>query len=410
MMTRPGHPDFLDLPWDLPLEEWSSDRLVEVPRGISRHVVRFVAYGSSLYGLKELPSRLAHREYRLLRALADLSLPVVEVIGLVTGRTSSAPGGTDLESVLITRHLEYSLPYRALFSGHRLPDARSSLLDALVQLLVRLHLKGFFWGDCSLSNVLFRRDAGGLAAYLVDAETGELHPELTDGQRVHDLAIAEENIGGDLADLQAASALPEDIDPIETAAEVIRRYQELWSELTREEVFGLDERYRIDARLTRLNELGFDVEEVELVSKDDGYRLSLQPRVVEPGHYRRRLMSLTGLDVQENQARRLLNDIAGYRAHLERVEGRALPEQVTAFRWLTEIFEPTIETVPADLRERLEAPEVFHQVLEHRWFLSEAAGRDVGMEEAVASYIDNVLPYAPAERAVLPVEAVDVDG
>jgi Domain of unknown function (DUF4032)/Lipopolysaccharide kinase (Kdo/WaaP) family len=410
MMTRPGHPDFLDLPWDLPLEEWKSDRLVEVPRGISRHVVRFVAYGPSLYGLKELPVRLAHREYGLLRALADLGLPVVEVVGLVTGRMSSIPGEPPPDAVLITRHLEYSLPYRALFSRRGLPDARSSLLDALVQLLVRLHLKGFFWGDCSLSNVLFRRDAGGLAAYLVDAETGELHPALTDGQRGHDLAIAEENIGGDLADLHAAGALPEDIDPFETAGEVIRRYRELWSELTRQEVFGLDERYRIDARLSRLNELGFDVEEVELVSTEDGYRLSLQPRVVEPGHYRRRLMSLTGLDVQENQARRLLNDIAGYRAHLERVGGRALPEQVAAYRWLTEVFEPVIEAVPADLRERLESAEVFHQVLEHRWFLSEAAGRDVGMTDAVASYIDNVLPYAPEERAVLPVEVVDVEG
>jgi hypothetical protein len=407
MVTRPGHPDFLDLSWDLPLEEWHSDRLVEVPRGISRHVVRFVAYGSSLYALKELPFRLAHREYRFLRALADLSLPVVEVVGLVTGRMSGRPEESDLGAVLITRHLDFSLPYRVLFSRPGLPDARSSLLDALVQLLVRLHLKGFFWGDCSLSNVLFRRDAGGLAAYLVDAETGELHPTLTEGQRAHDLAVAEENIGGDLLDLQAAGALPPDVDPIETAEEVARRYQELWSELTRQEVFGLDERYRVDARLSRLNEMGFDVEEVELVSTEDGYRLRLQPRVVEPGHYRRRLMSLIGLDVQENQARRLLNDIAGYRADLECRENRPLPEQVAAFRWMAEVFEPTIEAVPPDLRERLEPAEIFHQVLEHRWFLSEAAGRDVGMPEAVASYVENVLRYAPEERAVLPVGDIE---
>jgi hypothetical protein len=330
------------------------------------------------------------------------------VVGLVTGRAPSQPGGPDLDAVLITRHLEYSLPYRVLFSGRGLPDARGSLLDALVQLLVRLHLKGFFWGDCSLSNTLFRRDAGGLAAYLVDAETGELHPELTDGQRAHDLAIAEENIGGDLMDLQSAGALPPEVDPLATGAEVVRRYEELWSELTRREMFGLDERYRMDARLSRLNELGFDVEEVELISTSDGYRLSLQPRVVEPGHYRRRLMSLTGLDVQENQARRLLNDIAGYRAQLECEEGRSLLEQVAAFRWLTEVFEPAIDAVPTDLRERLEPAEVFHQVLEHRWFLSEAAGRDVGMAEAVASYIENVLRYTPEEKTVLPL--VDADG
>lgn len=405
MVTRPGHPEFLELPWDRPLEEWTSDRLVEVPRGISRHVVRFVAYGSALYGLKELPPRLAHREYRLLRDLAALSLPVVEVVGVVTGRKRASIEDLPLDAVLITRHLDYSLPYRVLFSSRGLPDARSSLLDALVQLLVRLHLKGFFWGDCSLSNTLFRRDAGGLAAYLVDAETGELHPTLTDGQRHHDLGIAEENIGLDLADLQAAGTLPADIDPVETAAEVARRYGGLWLELTREESFGLDERYRIDARLTRLNEMGFDVDEVELISTEDGYRLSLQPRVVEPGHYRRRLMSLTGLDVQENQARRLLNDISSHRAHLERIGGQAPPEQVAAFRWLTEVFEPTIQAVPADLRERLEPAELFHQVLEHRWFLSEGQGSDVGLAEAVESYVSNVLRDTPPERTVLPVEA-----
>jgi Domain of unknown function (DUF4032)/Lipopolysaccharide kinase (Kdo/WaaP) family len=401
MVTRPGHPDFLDLSWDRPLEAWRSDRLVEVPRGISRHVVRFVAYGSALYGVKELRERLAHREYHLLRALANLSLPVVEVVGLVTGRASGEPGHPDLEAVLITRHLEYSLPYRLLFSSRGLSDARGSLLDALVQLLVRLHLKGFYWGDCSLSNTLFRRDAGGLAAYLVDAETGELHPELTEGQRAHDLAIAEENIAGDLMDIQASGVLPAEVDPLATAAEVGRRYEELWSELTRPEVFGLNERYRIDARLGRLNELGFDVDELELVGTPGGYRLSLQPRVVEPGHYRRRLMALVGMEVLENQARRLLNDIAGYRCHLECEEGSSIPEQVAAYRWLTEVFEPAIAAMPAVLRERLEPAEVFHQVLEHRWFLSEAAGRDVGMAEAVASYVGSVLPFTPEERAVI---------
>jgi hypothetical protein len=336
-----------------------------------------------------------------------VALPAVEVIGLVTGRGGNA---MELGAVLITRHLEYSLPYRVLFSGRPVRDLRGSLLDALVQLLVRLHLKGFFWGDCSLSNTLFRRDAGGLAAYLVDAETGELHPELTDGQRRHDLQVAEENVAGELLDIHAEGGLPDDVDPMETAEGMVVRYGELWSELTRRDVFALDERYLIDSRLQRLNELGFDVQEVELVRTDDGFRLSLQPRVVEPGHYRRRLASLTGLDVQENQARRLLNDLAGYRAHLERVEGRALPEPAAAFRWLTEVFEPTIEAVPSELRGRLERPEVFHQILEHRWFLSEAAGRDVGMTEAVASYVDNVLSHAPAERTVLPVTPLEESG
>src|SRR3712207_5007384 len=244
LVARTGHPSFLDLPWEVPLEQWESERLVELVRGISRHVVRFVNYDGAIYALKEIPEQLARKEYRLLRYLATESIPVVDVVGVVRGR------GEDLDAVLITRHLEFSLPYRALFSGRSIPHLSSSLLGSLAELLVRLHLAGFFWGDCSLSNTLFRRDAGALSAYLVDAETGELHPKLTDGQRAHDLMVAEENMVGELFDVAAEiGCLPEDIDPVDTAHQLRERYEGLWSELTREEVFGPEERYRIDDRL-----------------------------------------------------------------------------------------------------------------------------------------------------------------
>jgi hypothetical protein len=307
-----------------------------------------------------------------------------------------------LDAVLITQLLEFSLPYRSLFStGRGIPDLRRSLIGALADLLVRLHLAGFFWGDCSLSNTLFRRDAGALNAYLVDAETGELHAELTDGQRRHDLQIAQENAVGELWDVEAAGELPEDIDPLEVADALGESYDALWSELTREEIVGPDERYRIDDRLRRLNELGYDVEEIELVAGEAGYHLRLDPHVVEPGHHRRRLLMLTGLDVQENQARRLLNDLANYRAHLKREGGSAIPESVVAYKWLSEVFEPTIAAIPAELRGKLEPAELFHEVLDHRWYLSERAGKDVGLEAAGASYAEKILRERPSERTPL---------
>jgi hypothetical protein len=211
LLVRTGHPDFLDLPWERALREWDSDRLVDVARGIHRHVVRFVDYEGRVYALKELPDPVAEREYRLLRRLAEENLPVVEAAGTVTGRRS--PTGEPLEGVLVTRHLSFSLPYRYLFVGRTVPDVQAKLLDALALLLVRVHLEGFFWGDCSLSNALFRRDAGALYAYLVDAETGEFQPRLSDGQRQHDLEIATANVAGDLLDLVAAGRLPADTDP-----------------------------------------------------------------------------------------------------------------------------------------------------------------------------------------------------
>jgi tRNA A-37 threonylcarbamoyl transferase component Bud32 len=400
MLPRGSWPDFLDLPWSEPLAGWESPRLVEVARGISRHVVRFVDYDGALYALKELPEPLAEREFRLLRELATASVPVVEVVGVVSGRDN-------LDAILITRHLEFSLPYRTLFTQRGISDLHNRLIDSVAELLVRLHLAGFFWGDCSLSNTLFRRDAGSLAAYLVDAETGELHPSLSDGQRAYDLSIAEENFAGELLDVMAMLAERGEApasgieDPLAVAAHLRPCYESLWSELTRDEVIPPNERYRIDARLRRLNELGFDVEEVELLTVEGGYRLRLPIRVVEAGHHRRRLLTLTGLDVGENQARRLLNDLARFRAELESAEGRSLPDSVVGYRWRVEVFEPAVAAIPAELQAKRAPAELFHELLNHRWYRSEAAGHDIGMADAVASFSQQVLPEVPDEKATI---------
>jgi hypothetical protein len=280
-------------------------------------------------------------------------------------------------------------------------------MDAQVELLVRLHLAGVLWGDCSLSNTLFRFDAGALAAYLVDAETAEIHPQLSTGQREYDLDIAYEKVAAELMDLQAGDLLAEELDPIEAAVDLRQRYRRLWAELTDEEVMQRHEqRYRIGERIRRLNELGFDVDEVELIDDPGGgSRLRLKTRVAEPGHHRRALFARTGLDVQENQAQRLLADIASFRGWLEQVEQRRVPEAVAASRWLTEIYQPVVRGIPAHLRTRLDQAEIFHEILEHRWFLSEAAGRDVGTTAAAQDYFAQVLPRVP-EELVTPVSAM----
>ena len=396
--TRPGHPDFLDLPWASPLEEWTHERLVEVARGAHRHVVRFVEYAGALYALKELPPRIADREYRMLRRMAEEALPVVEAVGVV-----SRDG---LEDVLITRYLDFSLPYRMLFArvSREAQDVRGlsdRLLDALVMVLVRLHLAGFSWGDCSLNNTLFRRDAGALAAYVVDVETGEWHPQLTPGQRESDLEVTVLNVAGGLMDLQAQFDLPAEPDPADVADDLRQRYERLWEELTTDEIIDAGDRYRIESRMRRLNELGFDVDEVELISTDEGDRLVMRTLVAEAGHHRRRLLSLTGLNAQENQARSLLNDMANFRAYHERESGKPMPESVAAYRWLMEVFEPTVAAVPAELHGKREAAEVFHEVIQHKWYLSEQAGGDVGVTAAVQSYVDQVLPSEPDELRVL---------
>jgi Domain of unknown function (DUF4032)/Lipopolysaccharide kinase (Kdo/WaaP) family len=382
----------LTLPWTEPLEDWKDDRLVEIrQRGISRHVVRFVSDDGVLYALKSISERLARREYRLLRFLAELGIPAVKVVGVAVDL------GPDADAILVTRFLSFAATYRAVFSSPRGGGPPTEkLLDALVELLVRLHLSGFFWGDCSLSNSLFRYDAGTLEAYLVDTETSEQHPELTNGQRRYDVELAVERVYGELLDLQAGNLLPADVDPLEVAEELRRRYEGLWDELTREEIIPPDEqRFRIAERLRRLNELGFDAEEVELISTPEGSRLRVRTRVAESGHHSRELFLRTGLHVGENQARRLMNDIASFRAYLEQKEGRPVSEIVAANRWLAEVYDPVVAAIPEDLRDRLAPAEVFHEILEHRWYMSERAGRDVGTTAAARSYFKRVLPRAP---------------
>lgn len=389
----------LDLPWETPLEDWPQDILAALPRGISRHVVRFVKVSGRVLAVKEIKKDLARREYAMLRNLQRLDEPTVEPYGVVTGRRT--PSGEKLDACLLTTHLKFSLPYRALFSQSLRPDTATRLIDALAVLLVRLHLAGFWWGDVSLSNTLFRRDAGAFAAYLVDAETGELFPSLSDGQRAHDLDIARVNIAGELMDLEAGGLLQEDRDPVVVSERILIRYHELWDALTGGELIEEGERWRVDERIRALNELGFDVGELAMSTDIDGTRIHIQPKVVDAGHHSRRLLRLTGLDVRENQARRLLNDLDAYTAAVGR---QGDDEELVAHDWLARIYEPVTRRVPKELTQKLEPAEIFHEVLEHRWYLAERARHDIPIFDALEDYLSTVLPSRPDEATVVGVD------
>lgn len=392
-------PALLDLPWEIPLEEWPSEVLAALPRGLSRHIVRFVNLSERVIAVKEIGESVAYREYELLRDLVRLGAPCVTPTAVVTGRSDK--NGEALNSVLVTEHLSYSLPYRALFSQYMRPETATRLIDALAVLLVRLHLLGFYWGDVSLSNTLFRRDAGAFAAYLVDAETGELHVEgLTEGKRLYDIDVARTNIIGELMDLQAGALIEPSVDTIEVGDRIVARYTELWNVLTAEEAFDLGERWRVRRRIEKLNTLGFDVGELSMKTEADGSstRMVIQPKVVDAGHYHRQVMRLTGLDVEERQGQRMLNDLEAYRTITGRKDE---PIEQVAHAWLAEVFEPTIAAVPIELRRKLEPAEIFHEVLEHRWYMSEAQERDVTTEEAVEDYVRTVLPQHWDEQSYL---------
>lgn len=395
-------PALLDLPWEVPLEDWPSEILAALPRGISRHIVRFVNLSGRVIAVKEIGESVAHHEYQLLRDLVRLDAPSVQPTAVITGRRD--PQGEELNAALVTEHLQFSLPYRALFSQFMTPDTATRLIDALAVLLVRLHLLGFYWGDVSLSNTLFRRDAGAFSAYLVDAETGELHPNLTPGQRDYDVDLARTNIIGELMDLQAGGFFPEDEDPIIVGDRIRSRYEDLWHELTASESIELNQRWKVAERIERLNDLGFNVGELQMVSDIDGTHLTITPKVVDAGHYHRQIMRLTGMDVGEQQARRMLNNLQTYRA----ITGRQnMPIEIVAHEWMRDVFEPIVTGVPPEMTRKLEPAQIFHEVLEHRWYLAQQAGHDIPLADVIDSYTRSVLPQKRDEAVLLDPDPLD---
>lgn len=390
-------PALLDLPWQLPLDAWPNENIAALPKGISRHLVRFAHLSGRVVAIKETTSEMAKREYEMLRTLQGLEIPCVEPLAVITNRTDV--DGEPLNSVLVTRHLKFSLPYRALYSQTLRPDTATRLVDALAALLVRVHMVGLFWGDVSLSNTLFRRDAGAFAAYLVDAETGQLYTGgLSNGQRENDLEIARVNIAGELMDLEAGGRVADELDPINVSNGIVAAYRLLWKELTGPESFSSNERWRITERVERLNDLGFDIEELAIKTDESGTTVRIQPKVVDAGHHQRRLLRLTGLDAEENQARRLLNDLDSYRASYGEPDA---DEEMMAHEWLVRVFEPVVRAIPRELKGKLEPAEVFHQLLDHRWFMAQNQSHDIPLAEAVTSYVQDVLRHRRDEATVI---------
>lgn len=384
LRLREPSPGLLDLPWSAPLEDWPADRLTfrDLPVGPSRHLVRFLVTEGGLVALKEEPIVIAEREYDILRHLEETGLPAVTPLGV-----SAAPERD--AAILVTRYLPNSLQYRRLLS--RVPPGpgylRDQLLDAMAGLLVELHRGGVYWGDCSLANTLFRRDGNRVQAFLVDAETGELHPQLSDGQRAHDLEVLVENVAFGLADLAAMHGLDDLLDDALAAAESVRdRYLALWDELHAEIEVGADERFAIAARVRRLNDLGFAVDEIELEPGGEG-RVRMRVCVANRRFHAGELERLTGLRALEGQARILLNDLREYGAWLERAERRSIPRPEAAGRWMSEVYEPALAALARVVGPGGDAVQAYCDVLETKWLRSEKARHDIGLQAAIEAYV-----------------------
>lgn len=399
---RPGNPDFLDLPWDLPILDWHDPHLVEMPTGIHRHPVVFVAYAEGIYAIKEMPVRLARHEFTTLRKLAKRTTRSARPAGLVI-RPWADPH-EEQSGAIITRFVDYAFPYRELVSGGGFGSRRTQLLDAFAGLLVELHLAGCFWGDCSLSNVLYRYDAATIEAVMVDAETSRLYRELTVGQRLEDLEIMQVNLAGDMSDVAASEGYDVDSADFELGFDISDRYLGLWNELTTDLVIAPDERYRIRERVGRLNDLGFAVDDVDVIPDGSSSRVRISASVGGRTFHSQRLRERSGIDAAENQARQILTDMRYHRAkHAGRYAADSRTARMaSAMDWRINRFEPFTVRI-AELRPSFDPVQGFCDYLNFRFAIASERGSDVDSSVAFEEWIATGLPgFDPAATSPVP--------
>jgi len=396
LRLRSTSPGLVQLPWMDPLGEWDPTEVPfrDIPVGSHRHLVRFVHVDGRLWALKEEPEEVASAEYEALVEMERRDLPAVRAGGLVVPPSSG-------NAVLVTHYLAGSWQYRRLLM--RIPIGRSKprqrLLDAMATLLVDLHRNGVYWGDCSLGNTLFKRDGQTLQAYLVDAETSKIYPGLSAGQRQQDLDVLVENVAGGLADLAVRLDQPSEVivGLFEEAQAVADRYASVWATLHPDTRIRFEDRHAVMARIQQLNDLGFAVDEVQLLpaASGDGDELQLKVAVAGRHFHADQLRALTGLDVGEGQAQQLLNDLRAYHVHLSDT-GEEMSEKVAARRWLMDIFDPGVARVEETIGPSRNPVQSYCDMLEVRWLLSEKAGYDVGDGAALVALAGG---NTPAESA-----------
>lgn len=390
--VRPGHPDFLDLDWTRSVADWDSARVIDLPRGISRHVVRFVSYRQGIYAVKELPTIPAHRDYQVLRELETEGAPAVMPVGLIEQRTADPTA--EASAALITKYEDFSFSFRELLEGPGFGPRRNQMLDAFASLLVELHTVGCFWGDCSLSNTLYRFDAETIETIMVDAETASMVETLTDGQREEDLEIMIVNVAGGMADIAAEREIDIDHADLALGEDIADRYRALWAELTDTPVIPSDERYRIAERVQRLNDLGFDVREIDLQPTDEGQRLRMKVRVGGRTYHRVQLKELTGVDALDNQARQILDDLHYFQAKAGTDEPAL--KALTSVQWRVGEFEPMLQRM-RDLAGTVDPIQAYCDLLHFRYIKSVDAGHDIGTESAFAAWVEAGRPGFPID-------------
>jgi len=360
------HLDILKtLPWHLPLEGWHHHgvRQLQIRSGWSRHVVIFIERERRRYAIKQTSPEIARHEIDNFRQLQKLELPTLLPVAHVAAdhgkvMVSTAVGmqmETEATGFTVTQLAERVLPDSLLYRRDFGEASRLIFLDAAVELFVLLHLHHVYWGDASLANMLMHfsrmpnpplRPRRVIQAVLADAETVEICTSLSQARRQQDLDHFLESMQWLEADLEAEGKPARAFSAAADGAYVQRRYQELYSIYLEMREFEKITQLNIDEHL---------------------------PRFYKPG-----------------ASRILLKHIEEHRWYLGERSKKEIGVIEAAQDWLQNIYAPVCEFFDHsglyDDFPSKTAADLYLDIMENKYLLSQRAGKDVGIAPAVEDY------------------------
>ena len=394
----PDEPDLLFLPWHVPLEEWPADQLVALPRGISRHVVRFVRLNGVVYAVKEVGERAGRARVPPAARLDRLDVPCVEAVGVVTGRTTPdgerARAGAHHPAPAVLAAVPRVVLLDAA-AGHREPAARRAVAAARPAAPGR--------ASPGTTARCPTRCSGATPARSRRTSSTPRPASCTSGCPTGSASTTSRSRAS------TSSASSSTSRPAACCTSRSTRCTPPTRSSGATDGCGTSSPSRSwshaasatwsTTKVRRLNDLGFDVAEFEVIAESDGTHVRVQPKVVDAGHHTRRLLRLTGLDVAgepgppaAQRPRRLPGRSSGCAEE---------DEEVVAHRWVAEVFEPVVRRCRATCAASSSRPRSSTRCSSTGGSCPSAPVRTSGSWPRHASYVTDVLAHQPVEQAVL---------
>lgn len=354
------------LPWELPLGDWRDSSKVKhlnIRKGLSRHLVIFVEVDRFKLAIKETSARTACKEIAHFEEMQRRQIPTLLPIGTVIRTEApmfeSTPFGVQkIENRIghtITLLAEKVLPDSLLYGRGFKTENRNKIWNAVARLFATLHLNGIYWGDASLANMLiqFRKERVPklgkitvIKAYLSDAETVEIPGFLSDSLKEMDLEFFFESMDWVLEDLRQAGITR---GPLDTATD--KKYI----------------RHQYD-KLIAIHD--------EIVEFERKTHLKVKAQMGEFS--------------EEGYSETMLKHIEEHKWYIAENDDGAVSLPQAARDWYINVFLPICNSFKdQNLLEQFPgktATDLYVEIMQNKYFLSEKEGGDVGFLFALEDY------------------------